>query len=269
MDFQPDNGKNSRLLNCFGRGHRKNLSMRSVENPSLMESVFRPEDAPGNVLVAVSARASAPPDTASPTAVLARRFADSLGYPELPIVRATQVHGSRVIVVSQPPAPREVGDAGACDAVVTALSGVGLVVQTADCVPVIFAASDAVGVVHAGWRGAAAGVGRTAAETILALTGDPDSVRAWLGPAIGPCCYEVGAEVARRFAPELSRRGAGGKFHLDLPSAVRFQLESAGIRPESITQPIGCTMCGGEQFASYRRDGGTAGRMIALVARLR
>jgi purine-nucleoside/S-methyl-5'-thioadenosine phosphorylase / adenosine deaminase len=243
--------------------------MRSVENPSLMESVFRPEDLSDNLVVAVSARGTAPPDTASPTAVLARRFADSLGYPELPLVRATQVHGARVIVVSEPPAPRDVVDAGECDALVTALSGVGLVVQTADCVPVILAASDAVAVVHAGWRGAAVGIGRGAAETFLALTGDLDSVRAWLGPAIGPCCYEVGAEVAGQFAPELSRRGVGGKFHLDLPSAVRFQLESAGIRPESITQPPGCTMCGGEHYASYRRDRERAGRMIALVARLR
>jgi purine-nucleoside/S-methyl-5'-thioadenosine phosphorylase / adenosine deaminase len=231
-----------------------------------MEAVYRPGDVRDGVLVAVSERGVAPPP--SPTAILARRFADALGYPELPIVRATQVHGSRVVVVSEAPAARDVVDAGECDALVTALPGVGLAVQTADCVPVILVSSDAVGVVHAGWRGAAVGVGRTAAETFLALTGDPDSVRAWLGPAIGACCYEVGAEVAGQFAPDLSRPVAGGKFHLDLPSAVRSQLETAGIRPGSITQPIGCTKCGGDQFASYRRDGARAGRMIALVARM-
>ena len=242
--------------------------MRSVENPALMDAVFRPEDVPGDVLVAVSVRGTAPPQTSSPTAFLARQFADSLGYPGLPIVRATQVHGSRVVVVARAPAPREVADAGECDALVTALPGVGLAVQTADCVPVILLAPDAVGIVHAGWRGAAAGVARTAVEAFLSQTGDRDSVRTWLGPAIGPCCYEVGPEVAGRFAPRFARPSNGDRFLLDLPAAVRQQLEEAGIPPERIMQPPGCTMCGGERYASYRRDGERAGRMIALVARL-
>ena len=177
----------------------------------MMDAVFRPADVPDHFLVAVSARGIAPPETASPTAFLARRFADSLGYPQMPIVRASQVHGSRVIVVSEAPAANAVVDAGECDALVTSLPGVALAVQTADCVPVILAAADAVGVVHAGWRGAAAGVAREAAHAFLALTRDPDSVRAWLGPAIGPCCYEVGPEVAGRFAPELSHAADGGK----------------------------------------------------------
>lgn len=239
-----------------------------MENPSLMDAVLRPEDVPGNVLVAVSERGTAPRETPSPTAVLARQFADSLGYPGLPIVRATQVHGSRVVVVSEAPPPREVVDAGECDALVTPLAGVALVVQTADCVPVILAAPDAVGVVHAGWRGAAAGVARTAVEAFLSRTRDRDSVRAWMGPAIGPCCYEVGPEVASRFAPRLSRPSNGDRFLLDLPAAVRHELEEAGIRPDRIMQPPGCTMCGGDRYASYRRDGERAGRMIALVARL-
>ncbi len=241
--------------------------MRGVENRALMDAVFRPGDVPGDILVAVSVRGTAPPQTPTPTALLARRFAEALGYRDLPIVRATQVHGSRVVVVTEAPKPGEVVDAGECDALVTSLPGVGLVVQTADCVPVILAAANAVGVVHAGWRGAAAGVARVAAEAFLALTRDVDSARAWLGPAIGPCCYEVGEEVAENFAPAHRRPGAGEKPHLDLPSAVRSQLEAAGIRRERIMQPNGCTFCGGDRFASYRRDGTTAGRMIALVAR--
>ena len=242
--------------------------MRGVENGSLTRSLFRPADVADGLVVAVSERGTAPPHTASPTAFLARRFADSLGYPDLPIVRATQVHGPRVVVVSEAPPPGAVVDAGECDALVTRLAGVGIVVQTADCVPVILVASDAVGVVHAGWRGAAAGVARAAAEAFLALTRDPDSARAWMGPAIGPCCYEVGPEVADRFAPEILRPADAGKFRLDLPSAVRVDLAASGIRPDRIMQPNGCTMCGGERYASYRRDRERAGRMIALVARL-
>jgi len=232
-----------------------------------MEPLFRPEDVPGNVLVAVSERATAPPDTTSPTALLARRFADSLGHPELPIVRATQVHGSRVIVVSEPPAAREVVDAGSCDALVTRLAGVGLVVQTADCVPLLLVASDAIGAVHTGWRGAAANVAGAAAEALLALTGDRGSVRAWLGPAIRPCCYEVGGEVAAQFADEFLRASGDGCYRLDLPAVVRAQLEAAGILAPNIAPDSECTMCGGDRFASWRRDREKAGRMIALVAR--
>ncbi len=177
------------------------------------------------------------------------------------------MHGSLVVVVTEAPKPGEVVDAGECDALVTSLPGVGLVVQTADCVPVILAAADAIGVVHAGWRGAAAGVSRAAAEVFLALTRDPDSVRAWLGPAVGPCCYEVGSEVATRFPEAFVRASTGDRSILDLPGVVQRQLEDAGVRRENIMQPTGCTMCGGEHYASFRRDGTRAGRMIALVAR--
>ncbi|MEP6471506.1 MAG: polyphenol oxidase family protein [Acidobacteriota bacterium] len=231
----------------------------------MLNPTFIPTNVPEGVLAAVSERGTAPGP--SPTAALARQFADSLGYPELRIVRATQVHGSRVVLVSEAPAARKVVDAGECDALMTRLSGVGLVVQTADCIPVILAASDAVGVVHAGWRGAAEGVALAAARAFLALTRDRDSVRAWLGPAIRSCCYEVGPEVAGRFPPRFSRPSGGDRFLFDLPGDVRRQLEETGIQPERIMQPPGCTMCGGDRYASFRRDGEKAGRMIALVAR--
>jgi hypothetical protein len=238
-----------------------------VENGDVPNAVFVARDPPEGVIAAVSERGVAPPGTASPTAYLARRFAAELGVPGLPLVRGTQVHGNRVVTVEERPAEGETVDAGSCDALVTRLSGVGLVVQTADCVPVLLAASDAVGVVHAGWRGAAANVAGAAVESLLASTDDLPPVRAWLGPSIGPCCYEVGREVAEQFTGEFVRRSGGGKFHLDLPGVVRSQLVAAGIRPETITQSNGCTMCGGERFASWRRDRENAGRMIALVAR--
>jgi purine-nucleoside/S-methyl-5'-thioadenosine phosphorylase / adenosine deaminase len=233
----------------------------------MSEPVFTARDAPAGVIAAMSPRGVAPAGTASPTSYLARRFAADLGIGELPIVRATQVHGARVVEVHDPPAPGETLDAGECDALVTRLSGVGLVVQSADCVPVMLAASDAVAAVHAGWRGAAAGVARVAAEAFLGLTSDRPSVRVWLGPAIGPCCYEVGGDVAERFDVRFVRATGAGKYRLDLPRVVHSQLEAAGIQTESNMQPNGCTFCGGERFASYRRDGTAAGRMIALVAR--
>jgi YfiH family protein len=239
-----------------------------VENGRVPDAVFAPRDLPENLVVAVSTRGAAPEEASSPTSFLARRFARSLGHPDLPLVRATQVHGSRVVVVTEAPQRGVVADAGECDAIVTRLSGVGLVVQTADCVPVLLAADDAIGAVHAGWRGASAGVALRAVKAFLALGANRESARAWLGPAIGPCCYQVGPEVAGRFPPRSPRPANGDRFLFDLPGYGRWQLEETGVRPEEIMQPGGCTFCSGERYASYRRDGAKAGRMIALVARL-
>lgn len=230
--------------------------------------VYLPTDLPAGVLVAVSERGSAPPETASPTEFLARRFAGEIGVPGLPLVRATQVHGDRVVVVESSPAPGETVDAGRCDALLTPLSGVGLVVQTADCVPVLLAGDGAVGAVHAGWRGAAAGVVAAAAEAFLRLIDDRTTARAWLGPSIGACCYEVGPEVATRFPEGFAPGTPNGRFRLDLAAVVRRQLGDAGIPAENVSTHPACTLCGGERYASFRRDRENAGRMIALVARI-
>jgi YfiH family protein len=231
-------------------------------------ALFIANDSSQGVIAAVSERGAAPRATTSPTEYLARRFAVELGVPELPLVRATQVHGDRVVVVEDSPAARETVDAGHCDAIVTRLAGVGLVVQTADCVPVLLASHGAIGAVHAGWRGAAAGVVGAAADAFLGLTDNRSSARAWLGPSIGACCYEVGPEVASRFPKGFAHPSRDGRSLLDLAGFVRSHLEEAGIPAANISAHSGCTMCGGERFASYRRDRENAGRMIALVARV-
>jgi YfiH family protein len=245
----------------------KNLSTRGAYNRAVTAPLFHPTDAPPDVLLAVSERGSAPPKIGSPTEYLARRFAADLGVPAIPIVRATQVHGNRVVVVEESPAASETVDAGRCDAIVTPLSGVALVVQTADCVPLLLASDRAIGAVHAGWRGADVGVVAAAVEAFLSLTADRSSARAWLGPSIGACCYEVGPEVASRFPEEFARASGEGKSLLDLAGVVRRQLEDARAPLKNITAHEGCTKCGGERFASYRRDRENAGRMIALIAR--
>jgi YfiH family protein len=231
-------------------------------------TAFRPMDAPAGVLVAFSGRGAAPEGEPSPTGFLGRRFAAALGLPRIPLVRATQVHGDRAVAIRDTPAEREVQDAGECDALATQLPGVGLIVQTADCVPIVLAGRQAVGIVHAGWRGSAKNAAAAGVAALVALGEPPDRLRAWLGPSIGACCYEVGGEVAAQFAGELVRGRCGGGFLLDLRAANRAQLEAAGVPAENISVHPACTKCGGERFASYRRDGPRAGRMIALVTRL-
>lgn len=229
---------------------------------------FRPTAAPPGIVVAVSGRGVAPEGTASSTAFLSRRFAQALGFAEIPIVRASQVHGNQAVRVSETPTASSVLDAGECDILVTSLCGVALVVQTADCVPVLLAGPGAVAVAHAGWRGSARNAAGTAVQELRRLGLSARDLRAWLGPSIGLCCYEVGGEVAAQFAGEFARRSRGGRSVLDLLAVNRAQLEEAGVPAENISTYPACTRCGGEKFASYRRDGSAAGRMIALIARL-
>jgi len=230
--------------------------------------VFRPVDSPMGILVAFSERGVVPEGEISPTAFLARRFADALGLYKIPIVRATQKHGNRAVVIREPVAENEVVDAGECDVLATALPGIALVVQTADCVRIVLTGGSAIGVVHAGWRGSAKNAAGAGVAALTALGEPAEGLRAWLGPSIGACCYEVGGEVAAQFAGPFVRSRCEGSFVLDLRAVNTSQLESAGLRPENISIHPACTECGGEKYASYRRDGARAGRMIALVARL-
>ena len=229
--------------------------------------VFRPEPRPEGLVVAFSGRGVAPGDEPSPTSYLARKFAAALGLEHLPVVRATQVHGAQAETVRQLPRAGTVRDAGERDILVTDLARVALVVQVADCVPIALAAPGGVGVAHAGWRGSAKNVAAEAVAALTNLGSFPFDVRAWLGPSIRSCCYEVGGEVAAQFAGEFARASCDGKFHLDLASVNAAQLEVAGVPRESIAIHPACTKCGGEKFASFRRDGEASGRMIALVAR--
>ena len=229
--------------------------------------VFRPSPVPSDVIVAFSGRGHAPEGERTPTPFLARRLADALALDGARIHWARQVHGETAVTVG--PGNRAGGHlcAGECDALVTDHAGEALVVQTADCVPILLAGARAIGAAHAGWRGTAKRVAASAVGALRALGEEPSRLRAWIGPSIGACCYEVGGEVAAQFAGDFVRAGCGGKYRLDVRAVNAAQLVEAGIPRESIAVHPACTKCGGEGFASYRRDGARAGRMIALITR--
>jgi YfiH family protein len=230
--------------------------------------VFIPGDVPRGVAVGFSGRGHAPDGEPTPTVFLARRLAATLGLDQAPIAWAKQVHGNTSATVRAQAAPAASLNVGECDALATDRAGVALVVQTADCVPILLSADGAVGAAHAGWRGSARNVAASAVAALRELGAAPASLRAWLGPSIGPCCYEVGGEVAAQFAGGFVRSDRGGGFRLDLRGVNVGQLAEAGIPRESIAVHPACTKCGGDQFASWRRDGARAGRMIALIARV-
>jgi YfiH family protein len=147
-------------------------------------------------------------------------------------------------------------------------------VRTADCVPVLIVerTGRAVAAVHAGWRGTAAGIARRAVERLAGAGIPPDRLRVGLGPAVGPCCYEVSQEVVSRVCQasevavgRVTRPGPRERPMLDLPGAVAAQLRAAGVSRTAISVAPWCTSCHVDLFFSYRRDGSRTGRMMALV----
>lgn len=172
--------------------------------------------------------------------------------------RATmrQVHGATVLAARP-------GDCGEGDALVTTLPGLALEVVTADCVPILVASEDRVAAIHAGWRGLVGGVIAATLESF----GDPSRAIAWIGPAIGACCYEVGAEVADPVvalaAAEVLAPGRRGRPHLDLGLAAEIVLERCGVG--EIRRLALCTACHPQTLESYRRDGRAAGRNRSLI----
>jgi YfiH family protein len=176
-----------------------------------------------------------------------------------------QVHGTRV-VTADPGAERP-----EADGLVTATAGTTVGIVTADCVPVLLLAPRrrVVAAVHAGWRGAAGGIVAAAlAHLRERFDVEPSDVEAVLGPAIGPCCYEVGAEVRDAFertsgaVTSTAWRPRERGFSLDLRRAVRLLLEHAGVPATALLGP--CTRCS-SVYCSYRRDGAGTGRQVSFI----
>lgn len=153
----------------------------------------------------------------------------------------------------------EPGFAGAADALLTDRTGLSLVVAVADCVPVALVGERGVGMVHSGWRGTLGGIsGKAVGEMREPAT------RAYIGPCIRECCYEVSEELAEKFADEFGERVVSGR-NLSLPAAIREDLRRAGV--EEVSDLNLCTGCRGDLFYSHRKEGLRTGRNLAAVAR--
>lgn len=205
------------------------------------------------------------------------RFLAGLGLEPGALVAGEQVHGTRVALVGA--AERGAGALAretalpATDGLATAVPGLALAVFHADCAPLLLAdpATRSVAAVHAGWRGAVTGIAAKAVEALARLGAAPAGLVAAIGPSIGPCCYRVGAEVTSLVPAEardvLIARDGG--VHLDLPGLNAWWLRRAGVPGARIHIVPRCTCCGAPVFHSHRRDGKGAGRMMAVIARIR
>jgi polyphenol oxidase len=199
-------------------------------------------------------------DAAAAVAKNRRLLATAAGLPADP-VWLTQVHGNQVANLDA------AGGFGPADACFTRRRGRVCAILTADCLPIVLAADsgDLVAAAHAGWRGLAAGVIEAAVQ---ALAVRPGSLMAWLGPAIGPKHFEVGAEVREALlagdagAEAAFAPNARGRFMADLGALARRRLSTVGV--SRVYGGGQCTFADADRYFSHRRDGVT-GRQATLI----
>jgi YfiH family protein len=198
----------------------------------------------------------------------------AIGFDPSKLVLTHQTHTDTVLPVG----PEQYGagltapELPECDGLITDVPGTALVVFTADCTPILLhdPVTGAVGAVHAGWRGTAAGI---AAKTVQAMQNaygcNPADIRAAIGPNIGPCCFETDADVPRAMAAALGTaaqtyiRQAGEKYYVNLKELNALWLQRMGVHRIEISHA--CTACRPDRFWSHRITGGERGSQGAII----
>ena len=214
--------------------------------------------------------------------------AQAIGVDGRQLARARQVHGAAVVTATV------TGALPTADIIVTADGAVPAAIQTADCVPLLLAdrRTGAVAAAHAGWRGLVARVPEVAVGALVDAFGSrPEDLLVAIGPSIGACCYEVGADVRAAFdsagwdrgatarwfhdapavslenppMPGMRPHGDGAHWFLDQWGVASEGLKTAGVPPAQIFLAGLCTASHPDVFCSYRRDGVSAGRMAGAI----
>lgn len=196
-----------------------------------------------------------------------------LGLDPLSVVTCKQIHGDNVEILDAIPSSSPVADA-----TITSAPGIFLGIKTADCLPILLLDSNKriAAAVHAGWRGTVLRITRNVIRLMQSrFRCRPSDILVALGPAIGPCCYEVDDAVLvpfRREIPDPERfitfgrqADQGVSYRLNLAEANCWELTAEGIPPQNIRRVELCTCCNPDLFFSHRRDGAASGRHIALV----
>lgn len=205
-----------------------------------------------------------------PMEILARHF----GLQKNRIATVHQVHGDSIWVIDAARTSDPSGPKREADAMITNRAGLAITVRTADCLPILIwdEVKKVVAAVHAGWRGS---LNAIASKTVLTMRSsfgsDPGNLWVGIGPAIGPCCYEVNGPVLKplrerfEYWSEVVTEKGNGKGMLDLAGLNVRQLMASGVSAEAITVAGACTFCHPERFYSYRRDGDSSGGMISGI----
>ncbi len=206
------------------------------------------------------------------------RFCGSLGMDSARVVMAKQIHETTVRLCT----PEDAGKGlyrdrdYTADALLTREPDLPLMVFSADCGTILLhdPVSKAVGAVHAGWRGCAAGIPAKAVNLLVRRFGaDPARLRAALGPCIGPCCFETDGDVPHAMRNALGEAAEAyltpqrNKWHVDLAGLNRLWLLRSGIPPEQIDVCGLCTACRPDLFWSHRKMGEARGVQAAVIMR--
>lgn len=172
-----------------------------------------------------------------------------------------QVHGREIAVVASG------GFAGEYDGLITRAPGLALAIQVADCAAVLLFEKQQkiIAAVHAGWRGAAAGIVPEVLTKIAAEGGKPENILAFISPCISAEKFEIGHEVAEQFPDEFVDYISFAKPHLDLKGFLMHQLTGQGVLKANIERSLGCTVSDAESYYSYRREKEASGRMMAVI----
>lgn len=187
-------------------------------------------------------------------------------------VTVKQVHSNEVFVYKEGLVLDDYKDVEA-DAIVTNVKNIPIGVLTADCLPIMMfdKVSEAVAIVHAGWRGT---YGEIISNTLNAMAKEYGSkakdITAYTGPSIWSCCYEVGADVEAKFKDKFDNTEKyfvteDNKLRLNIRDANLAQMVAAGIKKENIFTEYSCTSCEDKDFFSYRKSGGTTGRQLSFI----
>ena len=198
----------------------------------------------------------------------------ALGFSQQDLVLTQQTHSDIVRQVSRADAGKGLNHDAypVCDALITNDPGVGLVVFTADCTPILLhdPITGAVGAIHAGWRGTAKGIAAKAVDAMVSAYGcQRENIRAAIGPNIAQCCFETDADVPNAITEALGEaalahiRQEGSKHYVNLKEINALWLQNAGVTRIEIS-PM-CTACRQDLFWSHRKVGAHRGSQGAII----
>lgn len=193
-----------------------------------------------------------------------RVLAEGLGFAAEQVVLPWQVHGLEILETDE---CRRRGGHPPCDGLIVRAGRDRrhlVLMISGDCLTVVLVGKETLGLIHAGWRGLRDGI----LQKGVAAMGEDQPSLVVFGPAIGPCCYEVGAEVAQEMSRRLGAKTVvevGGRPHLDLWAGAEAALREAGLERSTVVNPRLCTMCRPDLFYSHRGEGPHTGRHTAFA----
>lgn len=199
-----------------------------------------------------------------------RNFLEALNINYESLVCANQVHGSCIVYISEADKGRGAISPDTAlvntDGLITNVKNLPLAIFTADCLAIFLydPIKHAIGLIHAGWRGARAGIISKAVESMQEkFNSNPENLLAGFSPFLKRCCYQVGEEFKDYFIGGLLK--TNNHYYLDLAAVAKEQLLQKKVKETNISDSIACTFCNNDKYFSYRKEGSNTGRLMAVI----